>query len=110
MTIDELLIQFDFQDIEEVKRDDTTGKAHIIFKGTYTFWDEKARLNNVVVLFDQNSKIIRGLKLYGFNLESVVEWVDENSSYLWCPVFHYMKDEQTMPRRITSLTLICSLF
>ena len=69
MTIEDLLIQFDYRYIEEVKRDDKSGKAHIIFRGTFTFWDEKARLNNVVVLFDPITKLIRGIKLYGFNLE-----------------------------------------
>lgn len=83
MTIEELLIQFDYRYISEVKRDDNTGKAHIIFNGTFSFWDEKARLSNVVVLFDPSTKIIRGLKLYGFNLEAVVDWVDENNSYLY---------------------------
>lgn len=110
MTIDELLIQFDFRDIQDVKRDDNSGKAHIIFNGTFTYWDEIAKISNVVILFDSTTKIIRGLRLYGFNLEAVVDWVEEHRNYLWCPVLHYLKDEQTMPRRINALTLICSFF
>lgn len=108
MTIDELLVCFDYQHIAEVKRDDAAGKVFISFKTFFEFWDEKAKIYQFIALFNPTSKVIKAIKLYGSNLEAVIDWVEENNSYLWCPVIHYIKDEQTMPRRLLTLTLICS--
>lgn len=108
MTIDELLIQFNYAHISDVMRDDNAGKVLVTFKTYFQFWDEQAKIYQFLALFDPQTKIIRAIRLYGSNLEAVVDWVEENNSYLWCPVIHYMKDEQTMPRKLITLTLICS--
>ena len=110
MTIDELLIQFDYQHISNVNCDDVAGKVLVQFAKSFQFWDEKAHIYQFLALFNPQTKVIKAIKLYGTDLEAVVEWVEENNSYLWCPVVHYIKDEQTMPRKILTLTLICSLF
>lgn len=107
MTIDELLINFDYREIANVKRDDTSGKALVQFNTSFQFWDEKAHIYQFIALFNPQTKHIKGILLYGSNLDAVVDWVKEHNSYLWCPVLHYIIGERTFPN---TLTLICSLF
>lgn len=107
MTIDNLLIQesFTFDRIESKKRNDAEGKALITFNG-YMEYDEDsdAKVYQMLILFDPKSKEITAMKLYGFNLQSVCDYVDEHGCIYWNHIIHYMTDFDSFPQTLVLLT------
>ena len=90
MTIDNLLIQGSFtcDKIESEKRNDAEGKALITFNG----------------YMEYKSKEITAMKLYGFNLQSVCDYVDEHGCIYWNHIIHYMTDFDSFPQTLVLLT------
>ena len=107
MTIDDLLIQesFTYDRIESKKRNDAEGKALITFKG-YMEYDEDsdAKVYQMLILFDPRSKEITAIKVYGINLQSVCDYVDEHGCIYWNYIIHYMKDFDSFPQTLVLLT------
>lgn len=104
-TIDNLLCNFDFANVES-KRDDIPGKILITFKTPIQWWDEKARIFQFVALYDTNTRIVKALKIYGFDLKAAIDYANEYHYYLWCPIIHYVQDIYCST---PSVTFICSL-
>lgn len=67
MTIDELLLQFNESDIQEILND-VPGKTLVKFNGNYFYADCEDGIIQFLALYDINTKIIKGIKLYGFNM------------------------------------------
>lgn len=70
MNIDELLIQEEFwypSKVEEIKRNDETGKVLIRFKSSQLVYSgEIFNVPQVLVAFDPSSKVVTAMMLYGF--------------------------------------------
>lgn len=105
MTIDELLIHFDAQDIESQEMNNIDGKALVVFKRPYHWFDEQASIFQFLALFDSNTREIKAIKLYGPNLQSAEKYIKEHRQYFWNPVLHYMADYNSIAE---SLLLIMS--
>ena len=107
MTIDNLLIQesFSYDKVESVKRNDVEGKALVTFDG-YMIWDEDsdAKVYQMLILFDTANKEVKAMKVYGFNLQSVCDHVDEYGFVYWNQIIHYMTDFDSFPQTLTLLT------
>lgn len=105
-TIDNLLIQYAFtQDrVESIKRNDEEGKVLINFSEWLEWGDCDAKIPQILVLFDTQTKYVKAIKLYGFNLESVCDYVDQHGNFLWNDIIHYMKDFDFFPKTLTLIT------
>lgn len=107
MTIDNLLIQesFTYDKVKSVKRNDVEGKALVTFDG-FMVWDEDsdARVSQMLILYDPVNKEIKAMKVYGFNLQSVCDHVDEYGFVYWNQIIHYMTEFDSFPQTLLLLT------
>ena len=103
MTIDELLLQFNKSDIQEILND-VPGKTLVKFNGNYFYADCEDGIIQFLALYDINTKIIKGIKLYGFNMRKALKYIQEHSTFLWCPVIHYIQDVYSPAPSITIIT------
>lgn len=105
ITIDNLLLQFKFGSYEIEKiRDDVPGKTMVVFKTPITWRDEDSRIFQFIALYDENTKIVKALRIYGFGLQSDIDYATEHNCYLWCPVLHYIEDLNCSAPTVTFIT------
>ena len=105
-TIDDLLIQyaFSYDKVESIERNDQAGKVFVVFSEWLEWHECDAKIPQILVLFDTQTKYVKAIKLYGFNLESVCVYVDQYGNFLWNDIIHYMTDFDSFPKTLTLLT------
>lgn len=107
MNIDELLIQEEFwypSKVEEIKRNDETGKVLIRFKSSQLVYSgEIFNVPQVLVAFDPSSKVVTAMMLYGFDLQPVCDFVDKYHNFLHFRCYKYLKRFEAFPSTLTLL-------
>ena len=103
MTIDELLLQFNDSDIKEILND-VPGKTFVRFNDNYFYKDCNDGIIQFIALYDTNTRVIRAIKIYGFNMRTALKYIQENSTFLWCPIVHYIQDVYSPAPSITIIT------
>lgn len=105
MIVDELLIQKEFwypSNVEEIKRNDETGKVLIRFKTSQlVYFGEVFDVPQVLVSFDPSSKVVTAMMLYGFDLQPVCDFIDEYHHFLHLRCYNYIKSFEAFPSTLT---------
>lgn len=106
MTIDELLIQngFTLDKVKQIDRNDSKGQALITFKHNLPWDGVNANVMQMLVVYSPDTKIIKALRLYGSNLQSVCDYVDMHGNIYWNSIIHYMTDFHSFPHILTLYT------
>lgn len=106
ITIDDLLYQFSFQgvEIEKLDRTDDDGSALIQFKELFEYVGCDSKIMQLLVLYDPLTKYIKAIKLYGFNLQQVCDFVDAHGAFLWNNIVNYLTDFHSCLQTITLIT------
>lgn len=105
MNIDELLIQEEFwypSKVEEIKRNDETGKVLIRFNSSQLeYYEEIFNVPQVLVAFDPSSKVVTAMMLYGFDLQPVCDFIDKYHHFLHFRCYNYLKRFEVFPSTLT---------
>lgn len=103
MTIDSLLLQFNYEDYEIV-RNDIPGKILVQFKKPYFYMDCDDGIIQFLAVFNPVTKVIKSIKFYGMNMRTMLKYVQEHDSFFWCPIIHYIQDVYCSTPSITIIT------
>lgn len=107
MTIEKLETLFwrPEETIETICRDSRECKVAYIFRGVYS-WDEApaAHITQLHVKYDCKSHEVTTITVFGLNLQSISDYVDRNSRYLWNDIKHYITHFNSVPQKIFLFT------
>lgn len=105
MTIDTLLKKIEScNPIEKIKSNRVSGEVVIDFK-TSLQWEEcDAYISKILIMYDQNTAVVRNIILSGNDLQSVCDYIDRHGCFLWSNIVHYTPVFNVNPQKLLLVT------